>query len=60
MQKRQQRFSVLHTLLQLWNEQVSLSRSYCYVRAAKGFAAPDGDRDGIMSNDYKIRPWFER
>lgn len=56
MQKRQQqRFSMLHTQMQLWNEQVSLSIRYCHVPATTGFAAI-----GKMSNDDKNRPWFER
>ena len=56
MQKsQQQRFSMLHTLMQIWNEQLSLSIRYCYVPATKGFAAI-----GNMSNDDKKRPWFER
>jgi hypothetical protein len=55
MQKRQQqRFSMLHTLMQLWNEQVSLSIRYSYVPAGSGFTAID------KSNSDKIRPWFER
>jgi hypothetical protein len=56
---QQQRFSMLHTLLQLWNEQVSLSIRYCYVPAASGFAAPDSNLGGKNNSD-KIRPWFER
>ena len=61
MQKRQQQqFSMLHTLMQLWNEQVSLSKRYWYVPAGSGFTAPDSYRDGNMSNDDKKRPWFER
>jgi hypothetical protein len=60
MQKRQQqRFSILHTLMQLWNEHASLPIGYCYVPATTGFA-PDSYRDGNMSNDDKRRPWFER
>jgi len=56
MQKRQQQqFSILHTLMQLWNEPVSLSIRYCYVPAGSGFTAI-----GKKSNDDKIRPWFER
>jgi hypothetical protein len=60
MQKRQQqRFSMLHTLMQLWNEQVSLSIRYSYVPVGNGFTAPDSYRDGKNNSD-KIRPWFER
>lgn len=55
MQKRQQRFSILHTLMQSWNEQVSLSIRYSYVPAGGGFTAIKN-----VSNDDKIRPWFER
>jgi hypothetical protein len=56
MQKRQQqRFGILHTLKQLWNEQVSLPIGYCYVPVGTGFTAIKN-----MSNDDKIRPWFER
>jgi hypothetical protein len=51
----QQRFGTLYTLLQKWDEQLSLSKGYCYVPAIKGFSAIDK-----MSNDYKIRPRFER
>jgi hypothetical protein len=54
MQKRQQRFSILHTLMQFWNEQVSLSIRYSYVPAGSGFTAIG------KNNSDKIRPWFER
>ena len=61
MQKRQQqRFSMLHTLVQLWNEHVSLPKGYCYVPATTGFAAPDSYLGGNMSKNDKRRPWFER
>ena len=55
MQKRQEQlFNTLHTLMQLWNELVSLSIRYCYVPATSVFA-------GIgKNNSDKIRPWFER
>lgn len=60
MQKRQQqRISILHTLMQRWNEQVSLSIRYCYVPATSGFAAADSYLAGKNNSD-KIRPWFER
>jgi len=53
--RQQQRFSILHTLMQLWNEHTSLPIGYCYVPATRGFAAI-----GNMSKNDKIRPWFER
>lgn len=60
MQKiQQQRISILHTLMQLWNEQVSLSIRYCYVPATPGFAATDSYQVGKNNSD-KMRPWFER
>ena len=56
MQKRQQQqFCMLHTLMQLWNERVSLSIRYCYVPATKGFAVIDN----MSKNDTK-QPWIER
>lgn len=56
MQKRpQKRFSILHTLMQLWNEQVSLPIRYCYVPVGSGLTAIEN-----KSNDDKKRPWFER
>jgi hypothetical protein len=55
MQKREaQQFNTLHTLMQLWNEPVSLSIRYCYVPATSGFAAIG------KNNSDKTRPWFER
>lgn len=60
MQKRQQQqISILHTLMQLWNEQVLFSIRYCYVPATEGFAATDSYRNDKNNSD-KIRPWFER
>lgn len=53
--RQQQRFSTLHTLMQLWNEKVSLYIRYCHAPTKTGFAAI-----GKMSNDDKKRPWFER
>jgi len=44
----------LHTLMQLWNERVSLTIRYSYVPATGGFTAIG------KNNSDKIRPWFER
>lgn len=55
MQKGNKRLIILHTLVLLWNEHVSLPIGYCYVPAAKGFAAI-----GNMNKNDKRRPWFER
>jgi len=49
----------LHTLMQLWNERVSLTIRYSYVPATSGFAATDSYQVGKNNSD-KIRPWFER
>jgi hypothetical protein len=55
MQKgQQQRFSILHTLMQFWNEQDSLSIRYGYVPVGSVFTAIG------KNNSDKIRPWFER
>jgi hypothetical protein len=53
IQQRKQ-YSPLHTLMQFWNEQISLSIRYSYVHAGTGFTAIG------KNNSDKIRPWFER
>jgi hypothetical protein len=55
MQKNQEQlFNALHSVMQLWNEPVSLCIRYCYVPAISGIAAIG------KNNSDKIRPWFER
>jgi hypothetical protein len=44
-----------HKQFVTWNEPSSLAIRYWYVPAGSGFTAIDK-----MSNDNKIRPWFER
>lgn len=52
-QLQHKRFTMQHTLS-------SLAIRYWYVPVGSGFTAPDSYRDENMSNDDKIRPWFER
>ncbi len=44
-----------HKQFTVWNEQSSLPKRYSYVPVGSGFTAIKN-----MSNNDKIRPWFER